>query len=299
MKMNGVIILRISDFKRFFDFQEFWSQKEEFINLFNQEGYLDFFCNTEDEKILCNLILNWLKNNPSSGGQIARELFRETVKKIAGIDLRVWEMRQPIGLMSLSVLVSDTLCTDNIEKWLETMKGNDIESSYYSFYEDRVFDTTEEPNYPLVAKPIVNNSSNVITIIVGENKKELSSGDCIVGLFDADGECFKLLPNKGNNGDVELRIKFNISTKRTDLEIKELFSNKIDRVQNVISFFLNKKGYIYFPYENKDSRNFIDKSTLYIPFLYDLNESYNILIMNDIAGKYEVITTNGIIYEKR
>ena len=65
MKMNGVIILRISDFKRFFNFQEFWSQKEEFINLFNQEGYVDFFCNTEEEKILCKCTLDWLKDKNS------------------------------------------------------------------------------------------------------------------------------------------------------------------------------------------------------------------------------------------
>ena len=304
MKMNGVIIMRISDFKRFFDFQEFWSHKEEFIDLFNQEGYMDFFCITEEERILSKCTLDWLK------GKLSLEnanKFKNVLEKKKGQILSLINLlknkNQPNstirGIISLSMLVSDTLCVDEIEKWLEIIKGNNSTNNYYLLYEDREFDSTDAPSYPLVAKPIVNNSSNAITIIVGENKKELSSGDCVVGLFDVEGKCYKLLPNKGNNGDVELRIKFNITTKRTDLEIKGLFSNNLEEVQNVISFFLDKKGYIYFPYENRGSRDFIYKSTLYIPFLYDLNEFYNILTVNDIVDKYEVITTNDIIYEKR
>ena len=220
MKMNGVVILRISDFKRFFDFQEFWSQKQEFIELFNQEGYLDFFCNTEEEKILCNFILDWLKNNPSSGEQIARDLFRKTVKKIAGIDLRVWEMRQPIGLMSLSVLVSDTLCTDEVEGWLEIMRGNGLESNYYPLYENKEFECLDDVQFPLKARVIVNKTNQIISVnILGEKPKKLSAGGCIVGLFDADGGCYKLLPNVGYEGKLKFKLIMDKDLKTTKLII--------------------------------------------------------------------------------
>ena len=43
MKLNGVLIFRISDFKRYFDFSSFWSEKDEFFRLVKPYDILDDF----------------------------------------------------------------------------------------------------------------------------------------------------------------------------------------------------------------------------------------------------------------
>lgn len=39
MKLQGVNILRITDFRRFFDYTEFENQKKEFVKLLKSENY--------------------------------------------------------------------------------------------------------------------------------------------------------------------------------------------------------------------------------------------------------------------
>ena len=54
MKQNGVIIYRISDLKRFFDFFSFWNSQNEFFELVMPSGSIDdFFFDTELEKTCC------------------------------------------------------------------------------------------------------------------------------------------------------------------------------------------------------------------------------------------------------
>lgn len=268
MKMNGVIIMRISDFKRFFDFQEFWSHKEEFINLFNQEGYLDFFCNTEEEKILCKCILDWLKDkNSFENVNNLRRIINNREREISRIKdiLKAHNLSNSTirGLISLFLLLSDTLKVDEIEKWLEILCGNSIENDNYPLYANKEFESSYDIKFPLIAKRIVNKTSQVLYVtIIGENPKELSSGDCIVGLFDKENKdkCYKLLPNIVKEGKMKFKLNIDKDSKSTKLIIcgephcdfefpqnMKVYKNQdgdIDYryIDNVLSFFTTQYG---------------------------------------------------------
>ena len=71
--LQNVIILRISDFRRFFDWGEFWAKKEDFISLFRgeinrrvesqtkpQEEY--YFVDNDAEFYLMQKLYEWLIN---------------------------------------------------------------------------------------------------------------------------------------------------------------------------------------------------------------------------------------------
>ena len=60
--LQGVIILRVTDFRRFFDWEEFWIKKDSFIALWRNESYRKFFVNNEKEYYLVLRFYEWLLN---------------------------------------------------------------------------------------------------------------------------------------------------------------------------------------------------------------------------------------------
>lgn len=278
--LQGVVILRISDFRRFFDWGEFWAKKDDFISLFRsetnrrvesqtkpQEEY--YFVDNDAEFYLMQRLYEWLVNPNKELQRIKldpTELKIETnigdtlVYPLGRLQSGIENIKKQnqftnktiVGYTLLYLLLgaNDRKCQFKIDFGATSnlsTKSNDYEiKEFEPRWDDVILDKIEQPVYPLRRCIIVNKNQNKdISVICGNNTVSLKTNECVIGLFCGD-KCLQLLDNVASDYDSNVTLK--LSIKGTSLiPICEVHrSTGIEYIEGVSSIAVEADGNIVY-----------------------------------------------------
>lgn len=203
--------MRISDFRSFFDFDEFLVKKQEFADLLRQRG-TRAFCNTIRERVLCGIVRNWINREPitakiKNGNFVVNSGGEKFTFPLGGLAEQVDKYSSQLGfkdlygLVALCILVGgdrkDSTFNADFGNFVNEKNGNDSGRAFVSLYKD-----TELP----VAAPVACgcfrtrvfanlNSGRAVVLKAGSNEITLQEGQCVVAVFAETG-CVALLPRQ-------------------------------------------------------------------------------------------------------
>lgn len=264
-KLQGVIILRISDMKRFFELSDFLNHKSEFIEYVDKKE--DVFFDNEDQKILYKEVKKWLNGNELTEEK-AENAYQDAFSKIYSYEKKEEEVRgynyvfdlgrlkgeiskyekhrgKLTGLTYLYLML-DAQKTDSeinlqYDLYLQIIKGVNTESNVEYLDSDKEYEYTPDFAPPVNRKYIVNESNHNIIIYCGDNQEELEPNECVVGLF-CGNQCYRLLPHKESDEKYTMTLFFNKETKEPYLIIDPKDGSQKRRQENVCSIKLEKGG---------------------------------------------------------
>lgn len=272
IKLQDVIIMRISDFRRFFDLREFWNQRDEFFKQFEfincderSEREYSLFVDNEKERLLLTQFCNWicepnkelcsvkmdqqeLKIDDSKGGIQSCPLgllqpYIEDAKRQNKLT-----NKQIIGLTLLYLLLGADKSCSNIKVEYQIFSANSGSSDnleeFNSCWEDRELQTTNTVEYPLKRYVLANmNLSKDIHICCGSEKVVLKPRDCVVGLF-CGSKCYKLLPNEVSDTDKRTTLKLTVNSSSSSMPGLEIHNpDGIKYINNVVAVAIENGGY--------------------------------------------------------
>lgn len=330
--LKGVIILRISDFRRFFDLGEFWFKKEEFLKLFKQEinrrvesptkpieEY--FFVNNKKEFCLLQKVYDWL-TNPSKELLKVKLNATEVIIEANDGELFVYPLgrlkdyiedakkqnqltkKSILGYTLLYLLLNANehnseiniifgKTSDNI-----VINKNEIRE-FEPCWDDVRLEKIENPIFPLRRCVIINkNQSKDILVNFDDTSLSLKSNECVVGLF-CENKCYTLLDNVVS--DYESKVTLKLSVNETTLiprcEVHR-FSG-IDYINGVSSMVIESDGSI--TYSTFDGKIIYNKTCFsanlrIASFLKKEYASELLAFKKDETGNYTFYTKNKINY---
>ena len=331
--LQGVVILRISDFRRFFDWGEFWAKKEDFISLFRseinrrvesqtkpQEEY--YFVDNDSEFYLMQRLYEWLVNPNKELQRIkldSTELKIETntgdtiVYPLGRLQTEIENIKKQNKLTNKTIIGYTLLylflggnernSRTRIDFGFTTSpntKANDYEiKEFEPRWDDVLLHKIEQPSYPLRRCIIVNkNQSKDISVICGNDTVSLKTNECVIGLFCGD-KCLLLLDNVASDYDSKVTLK--LSTKGTSLiPICEVHrSTGIEYIEGVSSIAAEADGNIV--YSTMDGDICYNKECfsldLRITSFKEKDYSKDLLAYKkDISGNYIFYCKNKINY---
>lgn len=332
IKLKGVIILRISDFRRFFDLGEFFFKKEDFISLFKQEIYRRvesptkpleeyFFVNDAKEFLLLQKTYDWLIN-PSK--ELLKVKMDKTEVKIEANDgnLFVYPLgrlkdyiedvrkqnqltnKEILGLTLLYLLLNANESNSDINIIYDNALGNinvtkkDIKEFEFC-WEDIELEKIESPIFPLRRCVLINkNMTKDIKVRFRDKELLLKPNECVVGLF-SQNKCLILLDNvvSDYNSNVTLKLSVNGSSPIPRCEIHS--ATGINYIKDVSSIAMEPDGdIIYSTFDGKINYNH-NSFRLDLRINSFLKKDYSsdlIGFKKDISGNYIFYTTNKIDY---
>lgn len=266
-KLQGVIILRISDMKRFFELSDFLNHKSEFIEYVDNKK--DVFFDNEDQKILYEEVKKWLNGNELMEEK-AKIAYNDDFSKILSYEKKAKKPKEVkedndfdlgrlkgeiskyeehrgklTGLTYLYLMLDaqkpDSKINLQYDLYLQIIKGVNTESNVEYLDSDKEYEYTPDFAPPVNRKYIVNESKNNITIYCGDNQEELEPNECVVGLF-CGNQCYRLLPHKESDEKYTMTLFFNKETKEPYLIIDPKDGSPERRQENVSSIKLEKGG---------------------------------------------------------
>lgn len=252
MKLQGVNILRITDFRRFFDYTEFENQKKEFVKLLKSENDIKLFCDTEEEEKICKYVIDWIK-----GGESCKQIiFEDNSKfslnrdkyKLGRLSNIVPSLREKIspnnvgGLLFLYLLLGADKEDSDITLDFDFL----LSSPHYDcLHNDKEYESVKLPEYPLSRRIVANIGNKAIKVKYGNEEIELLPEACAVALFSSEGKCFKILPHTlSNNNGLTLYLKFNRKNHVPYMEIHDK-SKDVKIIEGVYSMALDNRRGVY------------------------------------------------------
>lgn len=284
--LQNVIILRISDFRRFFDWGEFWAKKEEFISLFRgeinrrvesqtkpQEEY--YFVDNDAEFYLMQRLYEWLINPNKELQRIkldSTELKIETnigdtlVYPLGRLQFEIENIKKQnqltnktiVGYTLLFLLLGANERNSSIVIDFGSTSNNGSKDSGYEIkefearWDDVVLDKIDQPVFPLRRCVIINkNQSKTISVTRGGNSILLRPNECVVGLF-CDNKCLQLLDNVASDYDSKVSLKLSVKGMSL-MPICEVHrSTGIQYIESVASIAVEADGSIVYSTMNGD-----------------------------------------------
>lgn len=245
MKIQGIEILRISDFRRFFDYADFFANREEYAKMFASLD-MDIFTNDLRERALIAQLRNW------AAGRNMNASFRDGKLSLPSAGWQSLDKIEPVlkpyserlstadraALAYLFLLMADSWTPDMMTEACECLVGGGVKGDMVTLLKDTVF-TQGKLEYKGVSRRYLVNlrKSDGISVRCGDRSVRLRQGDCVVGIFNDDAECITLLPNKCvcNDGKMTMALKIDNNGKpfveiRTDAGCR--------RVADVASFWI-------------------------------------------------------------
>ncbi len=286
MKLQGVEILRISDFRRFFTIEEFILNKEAFSHLFS---YIDvnLFCDTTEECALCSQVRLWCM------GQTPNANFDSATKEL------IMPMSSPIGLgymadvlkqYSNSIKSADSValaciclllgsyCRAKEAKYIyDYVSGKKPIGNFISVCKNidlkPYYPLSNEPCYRIIYANLV--SDKEVVIKYGNQTEALQKGECAVAIHTAKG-CIALLPRTAYANDTNARLMINASTHRPYLKIANFHKTKRNEIEDVASFWIEpSQGIIYTTFDNKVKKAFGEDDNNFSS-CYSFNQEYKL-----------------------
>ncbi|MBR3884701.1 MAG: hypothetical protein IKJ31_08115 [Bacteroidaceae bacterium] len=315
--LQGVIILRISDFRRFFDWNEFWAKKSEFLALFkNEEMYYRrfgklFFVDDDKEYVLLSTLIKWIEE-PTKEINLYRDDSKSklTIKTSYGVYYEYLlndKIRQCIS--EAKQIINPKTINGYTLLYLLLGAGepnSDISIKYEKVNENKIFQNLyKDQQYqrgslipPFELKILANSSIENITI----NEVELRPQDCVVGVFHGETLC-ELLPNERNIAGLTFKLVKHPTRATTRLII---YGEPLSgfNFSNTTQTCINDSGEIIYRYID-DVVSFIanDNSMAVVDINGKLDITKGWLIVEDLSRDYDnvlaikeqnaVITING------
>jgi len=245
MKIQGIIILRITDLIRFFDLNEFWRQRAEFREIITSRSSQLFF-DTDRQRLLAGRIIGmWLDGK-----------FRQQGVSLDANRLTLYDNGSPTAML-LGRLAP------YVEKARETLKttdligltalylmlgANDAASDIHPDYEGfasmlsgrligdfiAISDDTEfpfagyAPEPPFDLKYIANlNVPRPLVVRCGIMSETLEQGRCLTAVFSGE-QCVALLPRKVSDASlrIEAELWANAHTRCADAVVHDASTQK-------------------------------------------------------------------------
>lgn len=256
--LQNVIILRISDFRRFFDWGEFWTQKDNFITFLKKDSDKKFFTDTIQEYYLIRKFHEWLINPSQELSRVKLETSEVKIETNEGellsyplgkIQSYVVEAKKQnaltnktiLGYTLLYLLLNANAQNSNIPIIFNGPSSNTI-SDFNRCWNDIVLEPATTVEFPLRRCVFINmNPKKDITIRSGKHTVILHKNDCVIGIFCKD-KCFKLLPHllSDTRTQTELKLRPNLADNTVTLEIYD--PNKVEKIHNVVSIGMGSNG---------------------------------------------------------
>lgn len=269
MKLNGVRIIRITDLKKFFDLDQFWSARAEFVGAVESMGE-DLFFDSEDEILLYECLSPWLKEGKSpnaivkdgrliiriNGSDHSFSLAKRLCEKYnLATSKEILSEKDIIGLTILYILAGANAENNSMELRYDDYFAS-IKDSQYAV---RVIGIDEDLNLEPVMvnegdlvewRVIFNKGEKQVKVVLDKDSYKLEYRDCIVGIFprkdDNNSKCWKLLPNIRGNTDykLSLRLRFNFNTMCPTMKVES--KGNVSYVEDVYFIHIeNGNHYVY------------------------------------------------------
>lgn len=281
LTINNVIILRNSDLKRFFNIEEFWIQRYEFVDTVKRRT-IDLFFDTNKEKECFTLFCLWISQKATVQAEIKGETLCARVDnsdrvytlgrlaQLVNSPSNQLGMKDRIGVTLMYLMLGADEPSSNIEISYDFILSHSEgkcgvpSGDFIIKYEDWNIVKTElfESIY---RKAIVNKSSHAITISSGNQSETLMPMECVIGLFSNEG-CYRLLPHHIVSPDGGLQLRLVCGNNCANLEIHK--EEKKEVVMGVSSIFIEKGNHPI--YLKNDGTLIYDKVSCYA-FDRDLN----------------------------
>lgn len=258
MKIQGVEVLRITDFRRFFDMEDFLVNSKLYADMF-QEIDMELFCNNKLEGQLITQLRAWCNgiqlNTTFKDGQISLPgnntwLPAENPIHVLNEFREAISYKDRLGLAYLFILLKDAWTTDMIKKGCETFiefKTGVPTGEFISIHKDTILPLGKSQIANLTRRFIANTKhTDDITVSLGEIEVVLHQGDCVIGLFNEQNECVKLLPNVSYSEDkkIRLKLKADLYSEKTYVEIIRPEWPEKEKVYEVCSFWIEPGNHV-------------------------------------------------------
>ena len=231
MILNNTIILTIEDFRRQFDFSQFWTQKKHFIRDMNPNNMYYY----SDSDVKCyNDICTWLNTEESSEiSEIQREVGISALSNFSGKQITENDLR--VGLNSLDYTNEIIYVTSGSDKINLPAFKNII----------GVGPSSKERLHKIEVTGIREGETSVL--IGGNVIAKLKAGDCIY-VTEIDNGFIRALPNKGSKGCCHLSLENVPGQIESNLHaIVTGFGTEVENIKGVTQFrFING----YFEHSN-------------------------------------------------
>ena len=262
MEIQGIKILRISDLKRFFDLPDFWLHKEDFLKIDRT-----LFFDNEMELKLYSKIRNWLIKGEKVGNFVDNKLVvtLESDEATKKSETRAYSLGRLLpevvkfkdrmankgdleGLTLLYILLDAASPKSEIELQYDLFAGfmsEEVMADFIPCYTNRVFEGTSIPCFP-IKRHVIANMNSKESIVISHVSEEiiLAAGDCVIGLFDSNQRCYKLLSHSVNDdiNGFSLCLKINKISKNPYLKLESRrYGTK--SIEGVCSIAIEKGGY--------------------------------------------------------
>lgn len=246
--MQGVTILRISDFRRFIALGEFFYKKEQFLQMFMEEQrrYCAFgnkeealmFVDNESEYYLLRILCQWLANPdqeitvstlekdvlrvPGKNGEKVLFQLNRLVPYIDEVRTQNRLTRKSIlGLTVLYLLLGANEQDSDVPVVYELQTIGSQLKDFNECWDDVELEKGDGLMYPLHRRLFVNaNPQRSVTVKWGTKNTVLLPNECLIGLFSGN-TCHVLLPEKitSSQDKVSLRLTADVKTQRTRMEV--------------------------------------------------------------------------------
>lgn len=268
MKLQGVEILRISDFRRFFNIEEFIQNKRAFANLFSTVD-LESFCDTAEERALCSQLRLWCMGQPLSASidQLNKQVTIPLYGTIAlGYVFAVQKQYEStikaserIAMACLCLLLG-AYCTESEATYIYNYIGGDKSMQRFVSVSANVdleqhCVQTGEPCYRVVYANLFFDKEFVVKC--GRRVEKLRKGECVVAIHTPKG-CVALMPRTALASDLNARLMINPKTRQPYLSVVNLKNLKSEeKYKNVASFWIEEgRGLIYTTFDNQVKKAF-------------------------------------------
>lgn len=318
--LQGVIILRITDFRRFFNSYEFERKKQDFLSLFQKEiqrhtgcnkdalQSKHFFVDTDEEYYLLQKYVQWLLNPDT---ELLNVTLKDNELKIGiGVDdMQIYPLGklQTIVSEKRNVIKHKVLIGYILLYLLLNLHQEDIVGLECTFGEKTNSSSIQEFNYCTEDIKLesthtwiksrrctfVNVSKQPIKIKLDNNSIRLEPNECVIGIF-CGNKCYKLLPNnlKSNHTDTSLKLISDGINDTVTLEMRRPIGS--NSIQNVVSIGFDDYGH---PIYMTDNGNIInpDEAPMIDLSIQHLRQYSNAIAFELNGGHITLYTTDRII----
>lgn len=324
--LQGVIILRITDFRRFFDTYEFETKKADFLSLFHEEiqrhvgcdkdalHSKHFFVDTNEEYFLLQNLCHWLNKPEDELTNIELDTtelkikteFGETMKYPLEEKLRtaIQEKKEEltkktkVGYTLLYLLLNaDSKNANSIDY---TFGNNTISSKIREFNYCNSNIVLEKIKIEQFQEPLrlrrctfVNVAEQHIIIKLDKKDIQLAPNECVIGIF-CGNKCYKLLPNnlEATSNHTKTSLKLFYKDNKITLEMHRPVNSR--SIADVISIGFDGYGHPIYMTRNGNIIN-PDQAPMIDLSIQHLRQYSNAIAFELNGGHITLYTTDRII----